>query len=1254
MTATVTYLQHALVPQARRELLVESGSIRSLAPMDWQTPYVAFVDGQPVLRADWELVLEDGQALAFVDVNAIPQGGGGGSNPVALVLMIALTVYAPYLAANLYGALGGTFVAANAGFMLGMAQAAVMVVGSALINTLVPPPKPTTAQSAAAIAAASPTYSLQAQGNTGRLEAAIPEHFGRMLAYPDFAAQPYQEFYGNDQFLYHLLCIGRGAYDIEAVRIEDTPIERFDEITMEVVQPGATLSLFPANVVTSVEVSGQTLMGIAGNYAQLGTVIEVYCPDSGLAVGREVYLEFTTGAAISGTYTVVSLPAVDKIGVTATAPLSTNGKCITSPWVGGFIAAESGTMANHIGLDYAAPKGLFRAKDDGTLAPVSLYPYAEFRPVDEVGAPLGPWVGLSAPIYTGATSTPQRYSEYIDVVPGRYEVRARRRDSEFTETRYGHSLVWGGLRSYLLDSRTFGDVTLLAVRMRATNSLSAQSSRKINVIATRKLPVWTGAAWTGLTPTRSPAWAFAYACKQVGLTDAQIDLPTLLTLDATWSARGDTFDARFDAFIGFWEAATKILGAGRAKPYMQAGVMRVKRDQPASIPVALFSMRNIVKGSFSVDYLMPTADTADAIDVAYFDESSWKQQRVRAALPGSTAARPAKVDMFGVVNRAQAHREGLYQAASNRYRRRTVKFSTEMEGFIPSYGDLIAIQHDMPGWGQGGEVVAWSAGTRTLTLSEPPEWGTGTHYIGLRTRDGGVDGPYVVTPGAAANEVILAMAPATTPYTGTDEERTHYAFGWANTWRQRALVLSVRPRDLRTVEIEAVVEDDNVHTADVGVFTPQAPSSQLASYSTAPVLRGLAARYLLNVRNKAIVTWQPSPWANYYVVDVSSDGAVWTSVASPLTSELTIDANYGGDTYVRVAAVGLARGAWEQVVLETPQLPDVRVLTIDGDRLTWPAVQAPNVDGYQIRYHYGANVDWGSAHALQVGLVTASPYVMPVRPPGAVTILIKAVDTVGNESLAAAYVLTDLGDPLVANVLESFDFRAAGWPQEWSNAYLLGGSLHSTQSDPFYKVDAGLFYTLDGADFYSANFDAMTWVSAGWTPSQAAAGSNLTASWDLVGESINVEYRPTGPSPFYGDGLSGFYGADASAFYAAAPEWTAWPGSIVAANQEYQWRVTTRVGAAEGVLSQFVVSVDVPDKTLSLHGVTLAAGGSRLAGAVGQFNTIQNIQLTLQGGSNAVLLEIQDYSPTLGPLITAKNAGGAGVAATVDALLQGY
>jgi hypothetical protein len=197
--------------------------------------------------------------------------------------------------------------------------------------------------------------------------------------------------------------------------------------------------------------------------------------------------------------------------------------------------------------------------------------------------------------------------------------------------------------------------------------------------------------------------------------------------------------------------------------------------------VVLFNMRSIVRGSFAVDYLMPSDDTADAIDAGYFDAEVWSPRRVQAALPGSSEDKPFKVDLFGVTSRAQAYREAMYLAAVNRYRRKAIKFTTEMEGFIPSFGDLIAISHDMPAWGTSGEVVAYNAGTLTLRLSEPVTFGGGTHYIGLRKRDGSVSGPYAVTAGADAYSVVHTGSLDFTPYTGGGEERTYFAFGAGET-----------------------------------------------------------------------------------------------------------------------------------------------------------------------------------------------------------------------------------------------------------------------------------------------------------------------------------------------------------------------------------------------------------------------------------------------------------------------------------------
>ncbi len=268
-----------------------------------------------------------------------------------------------------------------------------------------------------------------------------------------------------------------------------------------------------------------------------------------------------------------------------------------------------------------------------------------------------------------------------------------------------------------------------------------------------------------------------------------------------------------------WEALTRIARCGRAVPIQQGGIVRIIRDAPQTMPVAMFGPRNIVKGSFKIKYVMPGDDTADAVTVEYFSSRTWKPDETTAKLPDSQGDNPAKVNLFGCTAKDHAQREGLYIAANNRYRRRMVTFRTELEGMIPTYGDLVAITHDMPRWGQGGEVIDWRAESAKppwigalLVLSEPLTWTEGaSHYLALRRRDGSLAGPFRVEPVADAPTMVRLAEPLTvTPYTGGSEERTYFSFGPGQAWAQSARILAIRPR-AEQVEITAVAEDARVH-----------------------------------------------------------------------------------------------------------------------------------------------------------------------------------------------------------------------------------------------------------------------------------------------------------------------------------------------------------------------------------------------------------------------------------------------------------
>ena len=213
-------------------------------------------------------------------------------------------------------------------------------------------------------------------------------------------------------------------------------------------------------------------------------------------------------------------------------------------------------------------------------------------------------------------------------------------------------------------------------------------------------------------------------------------------------------------------------------------------------------------------YLLASDDTADSVIVEYFSAKTWRPDEVAVSLPNSISEQPARVRLFGCTDKQQAIREGKYMSAANHYRRRIITFQTELEGLIPTYGDLIAVNHDMPRWGQSAEVI--SKDGNTLTLSEHLVWDTDStqqHVIGLRKGDGSVSGVWQVMKGNDDNHVILQEPLDMEVYTGDAQERTHVAFGVDNQWSTLARVMSVRPRG-EVIEIQAVTEHEEVHTAD--------------------------------------------------------------------------------------------------------------------------------------------------------------------------------------------------------------------------------------------------------------------------------------------------------------------------------------------------------------------------------------------------------------------------------------------------------
>jgi len=348
-----------------------------------------------------------------------------------------------------------------------------------------------------------------------------------------------------------------------------------------------------------------------------------------------------------------------------------------------------------------------------------------------------------------------------------------------------------------------------------------------------------------------------------------------------------------------------------------------------------------------------------------------------------------------------------------------------------------------------------------------------------------------------------------------------------------------------------------------------------------------------------------------------------------------------------------------QVIGKTEPPPDIQNLSIAGSVLSWSLPRrVPDLAGFVFRFHYGSNVDWGTAAPLHTGLITASPWEPETRPGGVVTIMGKAQDTSGNQSKTAGVIVMNLGDPPIANVVETWDFDALGWPNApglqigWT---LVVGKPSAIALDSLYGTDNQSFYGQDGEPFYDAGaYGQMVFVTNEIAVNKALAGLVMTLEIEAQGTDLTVEYRLAGPTPMYGADDAPFYGADADPFYDPPGEWQPWPGQLIAANEIYQFRVTIGAGVEQGVLQEMFLTIDAPDMREVLSDVPVAAGGT-LIPYTKPFTKIAAIQVTVQANGSGAVGEQVDKTNNLAPVVKLVNSAGTPVSgATADITLEGY
>ncbi|WP_296741457.1 host specificity factor TipJ family phage tail protein [Mesorhizobium sp.] len=156
---------------------------------------------------------------------------------VVLVAAVALgQLYAPALAGSVlgaafpagitgYGALSAT--AATTGIIGAGITLGVSLAGSFLVNALIPirgasSDKPTD------------VYSITGLQNSANPGGVIPSILAKHRYAPPYAATPYTEIVGDDQYVIALFVLGHGPLALSDHKLGETPIDQFEDVQMEI------------------------------------------------------------------------------------------------------------------------------------------------------------------------------------------------------------------------------------------------------------------------------------------------------------------------------------------------------------------------------------------------------------------------------------------------------------------------------------------------------------------------------------------------------------------------------------------------------------------------------------------------------------------------------------------------------------------------------------------------------------------------------------------------------------------------------------------------------------------------------------------------------------------------------------------------------------------------------------------------------------------------------------------------------------
>jgi hypothetical protein len=1245
-------------PTAKHHVeLVPGTSIQeaySALPAEMHSPAMeAFRGGVLIPREDWAAIrLYPGDHISFA---LVPQGGGGKGKGIigAIVGVVAIVV----------GSVTGNAF---------LVQIGVGLLLSSVASLLIKPPSLNSNMSDST--RDSSYYGITGQSNEAKPYQPVPKLYGRHKMYPLIATAPVIRNAGEQSRIAALYDFGVGMYNINNLRIGETPVEVFspalvfhwneqtpamqlvtgrvnsDQLQF-VLQQGQPLFLQSDDNASWIEIDLAFARGFA------------YYNDSGNATNTSVNFRAYYREISSGNWIGIGPDKV--IGIAASylpGESNANGPVdFIDPQ--GYVSLVGRDRDQEIYIWYGVRYDRPRAPD-GTNG----YTNITFERVGSYNAQRGGYelrlraikinAAVSGFTLTAASQKPIVAAINLGPLGGsRYEIQITRLDPISTSSRRIDEATVTQNKTFL-----YGNVVNLRVPHTMLEMSLIGSDKLSGVVQTLNADavsvLYQYDQWGNIiafSETRNPAWIcldiLLGPCNPRPLSPAQIDFYSWWQLAVycdqlrTWTVNGQQItDIRFpcDIVVDYQSTVQELIDSILATCHATRNITYDGRWGVTIDEKGNFTPRQLITPSNSWNFSgrRTFSEEVHAFKVSFIDASSeYTKQEIIVYRDGYSAANATKFESIGTIGVTtfyHAWAYGRYMFAQAISRQEIFTLSMDVEHLAVQRGDGVQVQHDVPKiGGYPSRVVKALPGNQVVIaaqLASQPAAYT------VRRRDGSVVTGRVVS--MAADDTLVLDNAVNVQFDDL------IVVGALDSVTEQFIVLGITPGEDLSAVLTLVRYDADMYDSDLGPLPAWDPTwgTDVINVVTLAVISATEQSSLSYVLRRPVQTWlisftvnQPGVYGYveaYLVVPGFPDeyigrtsGLNLTYTAELLNSKLSSarTASVRLEPYTSGGLQGISRSVTLTLKRDSVPPDPVKNFAVNVQAETiamfWDLQDNPDTWQHEIRYHPDpVNGSWELAQQLGLydwWVTTANCGARTGR------YFIRTYDTTGNASVVQwqRTTIEQLPDiDLVETVLET------GWPGRLASMFLNAADKPQLLGDFGSVAQEGFYYfnqTVDLAEIYEVRVSskilghALSSYSymASWVPiaNQRPLAPGYAGYW-----SIGLEYRASNVIAVMADWLPLSSPQADPIGGSRIDAWTPWRGiqvgDVTARFLQFRIRANTKDPNISVVLDSARTDIDVRERRWFLNDQAVPAGGKRFSFDPA-FQRPPTIAITTNGGT---------------------------------------